>query len=101
MGMFDYIKCDLDLSDETDFKGKNFQTKCTPRQACDNYWISEDGVLFREHYETVDQSNRAKWIEENRGQPEPVWEIEDLMGYCTKINQRWVKEDFSGVIKVL
>ena len=78
MGMFDNIE----------YKGRQYQTKDTPRQALDNYKIEHDSDSGHWHlwYEEYD----AEWVEG-----------EGLFGGCIRqSNQRWVRcDDFDGVIR--
>jgi hypothetical protein len=78
MGMFDNIE----------YKGRQYQTKDTPRQALDLYKIEQDQDSGHWHlwYEEYD----AEWVEG-----------EGLFGGCIRqSNQRWVRcDDFDGVIR--
>ena len=85
MGVFDYIKPEIDLPDEC----KNvvvWQTKDTDDQHLSTYILRKDGTLWRNvwHFETVDGapempkgSAMFKWREEfqKRVYDEPVQEI--------------------------
>lgn len=85
MGMFDNLRCEYPLPVD----GANellFQTKDTPVQFLDLYKIDVDGQLWHENYEVEDQSD-------------PNAEgFARLAGCCTRVNQRWEKENFLGVI---
>jgi len=72
MGLFDYLN----------YGGHQYQTKDTPKQACDNYKI-ENGVLWHEEYD-------SEWIEG-----------EGLFGgHINQFNERWVRcDDFTGKIR--
>ena len=75
MGMFDYLN----------YEGHQYQTKGTPRQACDNYKI-EDGVLWYEEYD-------SEWVDDEEGKK---W----LGGYLHQFNYRWIRcDDFTGKIR--
>jgi hypothetical protein len=75
MGMFDYLN----------YEGHQYQTKDTPRQACDNYKI-EDGVLWYEEYD-------SEWVNDEEGKK---W----LGGYLHQFNYRWIRcDDFDGLIR--
>jgi len=74
MGMFDYLN----------YEGHQYQTKDTPRQACDNYKI-EDGVLWYEEYD-------SEWVDDEEGKK---W----LGGYLRQFNERWIRDDFTGKIR--
>jgi len=85
MGMFDNLRCEYPLPVD----GANellFQTKDTPVQCLDLYKIDADGQLWHENYDVEDQSdpNAEGFLR--------------LAGCCTRVNQRWEKENFSGVI---
>ena len=72
MGMFDYLY----------YEDNQYQTKDTPKQACDNYKI-ENGVLWHEEYD-------SEWIE---GEGLSWW-------YINQFNERWVRcDDFTGKIR--
>lgn len=78
MGMFDNIE----------YRGRQYQTKDTPRQALDLYKIEQDQdsghwYLWYEEYD-------AEWVEG-----------EGLFGGCIRqSNQRWVRcDDFDGVVR--
>jgi hypothetical protein len=78
MGMFDNIE----------YRGRQYQTKDTPRQALDLYKIEQDQdsghwYLWYEEYD-------AEWVEG-----------EGLFGGCIRqSNQRWVRcDDFDGRIR--
>ena len=86
MGMFDDLKCDYPLPAHVD-KGTWFQTKDTPAQALDKYWIDESGKLWHEQYDIEDRSD-----------PDAEG-IERICGMCTRVNKRWEPlPDFSGPI---
>jgi hypothetical protein len=71
MGMFDYLN----------YEGHQYQTKGTPRQACDNYKI-EDGVLWYEEYD-------SEWVEG-----------EGLFGgHIRQFNERWVHVAYTGKMR--
>jgi hypothetical protein len=78
MGMFDNIE----------YRGRQYQTKDTPRQALDLYKIEQDQDSGHWHlwYEEYD----AEWVEG-----------EGLFGGCIRqSNQRWVRcDDFDGVVR--
>lgn len=85
MGMFDYIKSSFPLP-LPEVQDKQFQTKDTPSQFCDEYEIRADGTLWREEYDIVDKSDHTK---EGIGR---------LIGMMTRVNKRWVEEKFTGEI---
>lgn len=85
MGMFDYLRCHYPLPVD----GANaliFQTKDTPRQFLDDYEIRDDGSLWHKVYETEDRSD-------------PKAEgLAALCGAATRVNERWVPEQYTGAI---
>jgi len=71
MGMFDSVRClyPLPLAGAND---RTYQTKDTPAQFCDNYEIREDGTLWHQAYDLVEED----WSPKNRR-----WEpVEDFTG---------------------
>lgn len=76
------------MFDNIEYKGRQYQTKDTPRQALDKYKIEHDSDSGHWHlwYEEYD----AEWA---KG--------EGLFGGCIRqSNQRWVRcDDFDGVIR--
>ena len=73
MGMFDYIE----------FEGKEYQTKDTPRQLCDNYRIDDHGRLWEEQYD-------AEWVAGDGL----------FGGHIHQSNQRWIEcRDFTGPLR--
>ena len=72
--MFDWIE----------FEGKEYQTKDTPRQLCDNYRIDDLGRLWVEEYDA-----------------ELVKDTAHFFGaYINQFNKRWVEcQDFSGKVR--
>lgn len=78
MGMFDNITY------ESKFPGKEFQTKDTPSQGLDNYYIKEDGTLWYRDYD-------ARWVED----PNALFG-----GYLDQYNERIIPQpDFTGEIR--
>lgn len=74
MGMLDYIH----------YKGKEYQSRTTPAQLCDEYEIKSDNTLWYEDYE-------LEVIDDGQSIFGPRWE---------KKNKRWVFcEDFTGEIR--
>jgi hypothetical protein len=57
MGMFDYIKCEIKLPDNTLPDGREFQTKSLD-SAMENYVITVKGELYREVWD-------YEWIEDS------------------------------------
>lgn len=74
MGMFDWVE----------WEGRQYQTKDTPRQFCDNYRIDENGVLWVEEYD-------AEWVQDSN----------HVFGaYIDQKNRRWRPcEEFSGKMR--
>lgn len=97
--MFDNITCKYPLSVE----GANeleYQTKDTPRQFLDDYEIKEDGTLHYLNYDTVDNSNIAKWRKENpNATEEPLWDVSDYAGCMERVDEEWLQELFTGVVQ--
>src|ERR1700690_3986643 len=86
MGMFDYIrvKLQLDPLPLPDHDGL-FQTKDL-RNFMDHYEIREDGTLWREWYETEDQSDpKAEGFAR-------------FFGCATRVRKHWEPENFFGRI---
>jgi hypothetical protein len=83
MGMFDYVRCAYPLPVE----GANdleYQTKDTDAQWMDYYEIREDGTLWHQEYDTEDHSD-------------PNAEgFERFCGCMTRVNERWVRESYTG-----
>lgn len=78
MGMFDTI------SYESKFPGREFQTKDTPSQGLDNYFIKDDGTLWYRDYD-------ARWVED----PDALFG-----GYLDQYNERIIPlPDFTGEIR--
>lgn len=76
------------MFDNIEYRGRQYQTKDTPRQALDLYKIEQDQdsghwYLWYEEYD-------AEWVEG-----------EGLFGGCIRqSNQRWVRcDDFDGVVR--
>lgn len=98
MGMYDNLRCLYHLP-VAGFEDRLWQTKDTDSQHLDLYEIREDGTLWREVYEVQDLSEAAKWRAANPGKPEPEWKnAEQFIGCMTKVNKRWVRDEFSGEI---
>lgn len=77
MGMFDNLVCKYPLPVEGT-NGLLYQTKDTPSQMISNYEIREDGTLWEEDYDIVDNSD-------------PTAEgIARIFGMMTRVNERWV-----------
>lgn len=101
MGMFDDIRCKYPLP-LPQYQENEFQTKDTPSQWMDLYEIREDGTLWREDYDTEDQSERGKWERENPGLELPPSIKNNPTAWCgcaARVNKRWAPvADFVGEI---
>jgi len=85
MGVFDNIRCEYPLPDGRPVPF-DAQTKDTPAQWLNNYKIDQDGFLWHEDHDIEDQSD-----------PNATG-LERIVGMCTPVNQRWVKEKLTGEI---
>lgn len=105
MGMFDYVICHYPLPTipppwaTTDHQYQSKSLEC----GMDLYKIRDDGTLWLEEYDVEDQSDKAKWKADHPGEPLPK-ELADnplsgLIGCMSRVNQRWVQQDFDGVIE--
>ncbi|MDA8271946.1 MAG: hypothetical protein M0Z39_11215 [Actinomycetota bacterium] len=82
MGMFDDLLIEGDLHPDVS-AGSRWQTKSLECDM-DNYKLDASGQLWREEYDVEDRSD-------------PNAEgIERLAGICTRVNERWVKSNWTG-----
>lgn len=86
MGMFDELRCEYPLPDVEDPGKLVFQTKSLDC-LLDNYEIRADGSLWREHYDTEDQSN-----------PNATG-IDRLVGIMARVRKHWEREPYTGEIR--
>lgn len=75
MGMFDYIKCEIQLPDNSVSVNREFQTKSFD-SALENYVITSKGELYREVWD-------YEWIDDDRHM---------LTGYMRKIEESYRRE---------
>jgi hypothetical protein len=100
MGMFDTIKCKYPLP-KTEYQDAEFQTKDLDC-GLDFIEIRDDGGLWREDYDTEDQSEAAKWLAENPGKdlPEELKGWKQFLGCMARVNNRWVRlADYTGELR--
>ena len=87
MGMYDNITCKYPLP----VKGANdlsYQTKSmSDWPSLEDYEIREDGTLWVEEYDIEDRGKKD-------GTP-----LERFLGCATRVNQRWVKTNFTGEVR--
>ena len=86
MGMFDYLRCKYPLP-WPEVQHLEYQTKDTFAQGLDNYEIRADGSLWHQECDYEDRSD-------------PNAEgLEALIGACTRVNERWVRDYTTGEIR--
>lgn len=104
MGMYDYIVCRYPLptvpppwaTPDQQYQSKSLDCRM------DVYEIRDDGSLWVEDYDIEDRSERAKWKAKHPGEELPKELAESflsLAGCMSRVNKRWVKQHFDGVVE--